>query len=100
MDSLLRTVRSCFPSTEFLCELTLTSQDSSGATSVQSSLSPSHTPSPALSARSAPPTNDDIEAIIQMATSSRSSPDGKGGPMRDTRTQLFVGNVRNFQIPP
>ncbi|KAF5371686.1 hypothetical protein D9758_003393 [Tetrapyrgos nigripes] len=37
------------------------------------------------------PSNDDIEAVIQMATSSRSSPDGR--PPKDTRTQLFVGNL-------
>ncbi|KAJ4490184.1 hypothetical protein J3R30DRAFT_3399592 [Lentinula aciculospora] len=53
--------------------------------------------SPSISAASpspsAPPTNDDIEAVIQMATSSRSSPDGKTGPLKDTRTQLFVGNL-------
>ncbi|KIK68533.1 hypothetical protein GYMLUDRAFT_154317 [Collybiopsis luxurians FD-317 M1] len=28
-----------------------------------------------------------------MATSSRSSPDGRTGPPKDTRTQLFVGNL-------
>ncbi|KAJ3788478.1 hypothetical protein GGU10DRAFT_262743 [Lentinula aff. detonsa] len=28
-----------------------------------------------------------------MATSSRSSPDGRTGPLKDTRTQLFVGNL-------
>ncbi|KAK0203718.1 RNA-binding domain-containing protein [Desarmillaria ectypa] len=39
------------------------------------------------------PTNDDIEAVIQMATSARASPDGRTGPPRDTRTQLFVGNL-------
>lgn len=39
-------------------------------------------------------TNDDIEAVIQMATSSRPSPDGRSVPLKDTRTQLFVGNVR------
>ncbi|KAJ3994381.1 hypothetical protein F5050DRAFT_1809633 [Lentinula boryana] len=53
--------------------------------------------SPSISAASpvppAPPTNDDIEAVIQMATSSRSSPDGRTGPLKDTRTQLFVGNL-------
>ncbi|KAL0575219.1 hypothetical protein V5O48_006758 [Marasmius crinis-equi] len=36
-----------------------------------------------------PPTNDDIEAIIQLATSG----EGKSGPLKDTRTQLFVGNL-------
>ncbi|KAF5389657.1 hypothetical protein D9757_004115 [Collybiopsis confluens] len=54
--------------------------------------------SPALSAATSPtppiaPTNEDIEAVIQMATSSRSSPDGRAGPAKDTRTQLFVGNL-------
>jgi len=38
-------------------------------------------------------TDDDIEAIIQMATSTRLSSDGRPGQPRDTRTQLFVGNV-------
>ncbi|KAF9467953.1 hypothetical protein BDZ94DRAFT_1155240 [Collybia nuda] len=28
-----------------------------------------------------------------MATSSRPSPDGRSGPLKDTRTQLFVGNL-------
>lgn len=37
------------------------------------------------------PTDDDIEAVIQMATAnSLLSP---AGSLRDTRTQLFVGNV-------
>jgi hypothetical protein len=41
------------------------------------------------------PTNDDIEAVIQMATSSGMSQDSRSpAPLRDTRTQLFVGNVR------
>ncbi|RDB27901.1 hypothetical protein Hypma_002218 [Hypsizygus marmoreus] len=38
-------------------------------------------------------TNDDIEAVIQMATSSRPTPDGRSVPLKDTRTQLFVGNL-------
>lgn len=42
------------------------------------------------------PTNDDIEAIIQMATSSVGRPPGGLNPPRDTRTQLFVGNVSHF----
>lgn len=37
------------------------------------------------------PTNDDIEAIIQMATSAHAGPAHL--PPRDTRTQLFVGNL-------
>src|SRR5437016_5556148 len=41
-----------------------------------------------------PPTDDAIEAIIQHATSARPSPSSADGrPLRDTRTQLFVGNV-------
>jgi hypothetical protein len=40
------------------------------------------------------PTNDDIEAVIQMATSSGNSQDSHQlAPLRDTRAQLFVGNV-------
>lgn len=40
------------------------------------------------------PTNDDIEAVIQMATSSRQSQDSRQlAPLRDTRAQLFVGNL-------
>lgn len=42
------------------------------------------------------PTNDDIEKVIQMATSSRATGlAGSLNPPRDTRTQLFVGNVRS-----
>ena len=42
------------------------------------------------------PTNQDIEAVIQMATSGRGGPT----PTRDTRTQLFVGNVcPRFEAP-
>lgn len=49
---------------------------------------------PLLSRTPSTLTNDDIEAVIQMATSSsRPSPDGRSGPLKDTRTQLFVGNV-------
>lgn len=40
-----------------------------------------------------PPSNDDIEAVIQMATSARQTPDGRSVPIKDTRTQLFVGNL-------
>lgn len=62
-----------------------------------SACSPSPAPVPSTQPPRTP-TNDDIEAIIQMATSntSRNTPDGRGGPggpPRDTRTQLFVGNV-------
>lgn len=41
-------------------------------------------------ALNAAPSNDDIEAVIQLAMAS--SPAGSSGG-RDTRTQLFVGNV-------
>lgn len=54
---------------------------------------PTSSPSPPLAL-----TNDDIEAVIQMATSARPSPDGRTGPLRDTRTQLFVGNVRRTPL--
>ncbi|PPR06524.1 hypothetical protein CVT24_001443 [Panaeolus cyanescens] len=39
------------------------------------------------------PTDDAIEAIIHHATSSRPSPDPRSLPPKDTRTQLFVGNL-------
>ncbi|KAG6901059.1 hypothetical protein C0995_001328 [Termitomyces sp. Mi166 len=39
------------------------------------------------------PSNDDIEAVIQAATSARTSPDARTVPIKDTRTQLFVGNL-------
>lgn len=45
-----------------------------------------HTPTPP------PPTDDAIEAVIQHATAARGPADPR--PLRDTRTQLFVGNVR------
>ncbi|KAH9941845.1 uncharacterized protein BXZ73DRAFT_75023 [Epithele typhae] len=38
------------------------------------------------------PTNDDIEAVIQMAMASSSAP-RVTNPPRDTRTQLYVGNL-------
>ncbi|KAH9174886.1 RNA-binding domain-containing protein [Lactarius sanguifluus] len=38
------------------------------------------------------PTNEEIDAVIQQATSSISS-DGRHVPLKDTRTQLFVGNL-------
>ena len=37
------------------------------------------------------PSNDDIEAVIRMATAA--SADRSPAPLKDTRTQLFVGNV-------
>ncbi|VDB88901.1 unnamed protein product [Peniophora sp. CBMAI 1063] len=39
------------------------------------------------------PTSEEVEAVIQAATSQRSEPDGKIIPLKDTRTQLFVGNL-------
>lgn len=65
-------------------------QDNSGPSSVYSSSS---------STPSLTPSNDDIEAVIQMATSdARASLDGRAGPLRDTRTQLFVGNVSDLTL--
>ncbi|KAG8216827.1 hypothetical protein J3R82DRAFT_7086 [Butyriboletus roseoflavus] len=49
----------------------------------------STSPEPSPPTRSTP-TNDDIEAVIKMATTSHPSFDR---PLRDTRTQLFVGNL-------
>lgn len=49
-------------------------------------------PGPASHSQTSPPTDDVIEAVIQQATSARATPDGR--PLRDTRTQLFIGNVR------
>ncbi|KZS96237.1 RNA-binding domain-containing protein [Sistotremastrum niveocremeum HHB9708] len=40
-----------------------------------------------------PLTNQEIEAVIHAATSTRNTPDGRAGPLPDTRTQLFVGNL-------
>ena len=37
------------------------------------------------------PTDDAIEAVIQQATAT--APYSRSAPLRDTRTQLFVGNV-------
>ena len=43
------------------------------------------------------PSDDAIEAIIQQATSAATAPYSRpGAPLRDTRTQLFVGNVLLF----
>lgn len=38
------------------------------------------------------PTNSEIEQIIQLATT-RTPPSGRAPSGKDTRTQLFVGNV-------
>ncbi|TBU39687.1 hypothetical protein BD309DRAFT_410172 [Dichomitus squalens] len=54
-----------------------------------------HTSSNSPAAAGSGPTNDDIEAVIQMAMASSNSP-RTSNPPRDTRTQLFVGNVRPF----
>ena len=40
------------------------------------------------------PTNEEVEAVIKMATSTRPTPDGRPPPGKDTRTQLYAGNVR------
>ena len=58
-------------------------------------------PSPFLTSASPPPpppapapSNADIEAVIQMATSNP----GRLPILKDTRTQLFVGNVRSHSL--
>ncbi|EMD35406.1 hypothetical protein CERSUDRAFT_124727 [Gelatoporia subvermispora B] len=60
--------------------------------SASANLLPSSTPNAgsALNAGSGP-TNDDIEAVIKMAMANSAS--RAAGPQRDTRTQLFVGNL-------
>lgn len=67
------------------------------------SLSARHSPVPTIIASPSPvpavpppPTNSQIEAAIQKAQqmSARSTPDGRNSSLgRDTRMQLFVGNV-------
>ncbi|TDL22740.1 RNA-binding domain-containing protein [Rickenella mellea] len=62
-----------------------------------------HSPRPSSSAPSStqspipqPPavlSNEDIEAVIKMATSTRPNAEGRPLPNRDTRTQLFIGNL-------
>lgn len=54
-------------------------------------------PTPMLPANvlSSPPSNSQIEAVIQMATSNAALSDARN-PGRDTRTQLFVGNVSPY----
>ena len=42
------------------------------------------------------PTDDAIEAVIQHATSNAPYAARSSVPLRDTRTQLFVGNVLLF----
>ncbi|KAI0676261.1 hypothetical protein C8Q78DRAFT_996283 [Trametes maxima] len=69
--------------------------DNAGQSSTSnSSAHPSADPSPpaCTSAAGSGPTNDDIEAVIQMAMASSNSPRATNPP-RDTRTQLFVGNL-------
>ncbi|KAI0026383.1 hypothetical protein K488DRAFT_66851, partial [Vararia minispora EC-137] len=39
------------------------------------------------------PTSEEIDRVIQAATSQRTDPDGRIVPLKDTRTQLFVGNL-------
>ena len=56
-------------------------------------LQPTTLPSPKSPSPPPQPSNDDIEAVIQMATSAGQTPDGRSIPIKDTRIQLFVGNV-------
>ncbi|KAL5523114.1 hypothetical protein ACEPAF_1381 [Sanghuangporus sanghuang] len=68
-----------------------------------SSLSPSPTSghtspgSPSTSATSAAPpplpSDEQVEAVIKQATSTQSRSDGRPPPGKDTRTQLFTGNL-------
>ena len=51
------------------------------------------------SSSSVMPSNDEVEAVIKMATSTKPTPDGRPPPGKDTRTQLFVGNVSLPSIP-
>lgn len=91
---------------QFLPDFVSQSQQSTPATPTTTSTSTTTYPNPTQNQQStpasasasapapasqAPPTDDVIEAIIQQATSARATPDGR--PLRDTRTQLFVGNV-------
>ena len=55
-------------------------------------------PVAAIPASPRAPTNEDIEAVIKMATSTRPTADGRPPPGKDTRTQLFVGNVSAPQL--
>jgi hypothetical protein len=66
---------------------------SSSPSSATASASSSHSLPPLPLPVHPPPTSDQIDAVIQQATSSVSS-DGRHFPLKDTRTQLFVGNVR------
>jgi hypothetical protein len=60
-------------------------------------LSSATNPPPSLPVH--PPTSEEIDAVIQQATSAVSS-DGRHVPLKDTRTQLFVGNVRFLLSSP
>jgi hypothetical protein len=75
---------------------------SSQNTVQSSSSSPSSATNPPPSLPVHPPTSEEIDAVIQQATSAVSS-DGRHVPLKDTRTQLFVGNVRfllSSPLPP
>jgi hypothetical protein len=60
--------------------------------------SSSPTVAPSSNGVPSPPSNSQIEAVIQMATSNAASSEGRN-PGRDTRTQLFVGNVSPKSLP-
>lgn len=80
-----------------------TSQSQSAAPSTSSNPPPptskadtNPNPNPNLNAKEQlhhQPTIDEVEAVIRQATSTRPTPDGRPPPGKDTRTQLFVGNV-------
>jgi len=92
-----RTILPCMPSLSlppphiFIVSSQNTTQTSSSSPS--SAVAPILSPNPSLPLPAHPPTNEEIDAVIQQATSSVSS-DGRHVPLKDTRTQLFVGNVR------
>jgi hypothetical protein len=72
-----------------------TSPSPSSSSALHASSSIPHPPFPVHPT----PTSDEIDAIIQQATSSLSL-DGRHVPLKDTRTQLFVGNVRTLSLIP
>jgi hypothetical protein len=62
------------------------------SSSPPSAIVPPHSSRPPPPLPPHPPTSEEIDAVIQQATSSVSS-DGRHVPLKDTRTQLFVGNL-------
>ncbi|PIL23100.1 hypothetical protein GSI_14408 [Ganoderma sinense ZZ0214-1] len=67
--------------------------DKSGSSHSASAGQANTSSTPASPPAGSGPTNDDIEAVIQMAMASSGSSARTSNPPRDTRTQLFVGNL-------